>query len=508
MKNSVKIVIFSIYFLLLLVVSGKLFFEESFDRFFSLLFSFQKNVQKELTVGLSEPLVRLDPLANDTGSRSRLLHIYESLISVSPDLQIKPGLAISFGALDNTTWEFRLRPDVAFHNEKKLEIDDVFYSLEQAGKASNSGVKDLVSGIRELKKIDDRIFHIITNSADPLLPQKLSQIFIFPKDVPYGLSAGTPIGTGPYQFQKNENGVLTLQRFNDYRDAKPVFETVRLQTFASKDEKLAAFRNHTIDIVANVPPDFARHFRFEDYELKTLPSLEVNFLMFNFDKMFRDRKLREAVALALKTTDLAKLTQGFAVPATQFVGNGIFGYDPQITLRTPDPKAASELVKEVSASRISVVLDLPKGLEVFGTSVKDQLKKIGIDVELRYSSPQELGRKIVNRDTEFFFFGWRSDLGDASDFLTAVIHSPSGSFGQFNGGNYQNAEVDRLIELSKETIEQEIRLKYLRDVMKKITVDDIIGVPLFSPEVLYGVSKDVKFTPRVDGYVLAQEVKV
>lgn len=504
MKNSVKILIFTFYFLALLVVSGKLFFEESFDRFFSLLFSFQKNIQQELTVGLSEPLVRLDPLANDTGSRSRLLHIYESLVSVSPDLQIKPGLAISFGALDDTTWEFRLRPDVLFHNEKQLEIDDVFYSLEQAEKASNSGVKDLMSGIRELKKIDDEIFHIITNSADPLLPQKLSQVLIFPKDVPFE----TPVGTGPYIFQKNENGVLTLQRFNDYRDAKPVFETVRLQTFASKDEKLEAFKNHTVDIVSNVPPDFARRFQFEGYELKTLPSLEVNFLMFNFDKTFRDRKLREAVALALKTTDLAKLTQGFAVPASQFVGNGIFGYDPQITLRTPDPKAAAELVKEVSgANRISVELDLPKGLEVFGTSVKDQLKKIGIDVELRYSSPQELGRKIVAQETEFFFFGWRSDLGDASDFLTAVIHSPSGSFGQFNGGNYRSAEVDRLIELSKETIEGETRLKYLRSVMKKITVDDIIGVPLFSPEVLYGVSENVKFTPRVDGYVLAQEIK-
>lgn len=505
MKRPIKILLFSFYFLILLGITGKLFLEEQFDKVFSIFTSLRLRDGQTLIIGFSEPLIRLDPLANDTGSRARLFHIYEALVSVSPDLQIQPSLAISYGSLDDLTWEFRLRPEATFHNGARLTIDDVFYSLEEARKNPNSGVKDLASGIYELKKIDDQIFHIITESPDPLLLQKLSQILIFPR----GSSFEKPLGTGPYTFQKEDNGTLELKRFNDYWNEKPAYEIVRLLTFVSKDEKLAALKNHTVDIIANVPTDFARNFQFKDFELKTLPSLEVNFLMFNFDKTFRDRRLREAVVQALKVTDLSRLTQGFAVPSAQFVPNGIFGYHPEITLRTPDSKRASELVKEVSNfARIAVPLDLPKGLEVFGTSIKDQLKKIGIDVELRYLPPSELGRKIANRESEFFFFGWRSDLGDASDFLTAVVHSPSGNYGQFNGGNYRNEEVDRLIELSQGTVDQKVRLGHLRAVIQKITVDDIIGVPLFSPEVLYGVSKNVKFSPRVDGYVLAQEVKI
>ena len=44
--------------------------------------------------------------------------------------------------------------------------------------------------------------------------------------------------------------------------------------------------------------------------------------------------------------------------------------------------------------------------------------------------------------------------------------------------------------------------------MNKITNEDVIGIPIFSPEVLYAVSTGVKWKPRVDGYVLAQEVEL
>ena len=48
----------------------------------------------------------------------------------------------------------------------------------------------------------------------------------------------------------------------------------------------------------------------------------------------------------------------------------------------------------------------------------------------------------------------------------------------------------------------------MRSVFKTVTVDDIVGIPLFSPEVLYAVRKNLIWTPRVDGLVLAQEVKM
>jgi peptide/nickel transport system substrate-binding protein len=500
MKSPLKIVGFTLYFVLLVVVCGKLFFETQFNVAVNFLIPAQKQTEKTLTIGYADPLLNLSPLANDTGSRSRLLHVYEALTSVTPDLQIKPGLAIAYGSLDPNTWEFRLRPDVVFQNGDPLTIEDVIFSLEKAKKAPDSGVKDLSSTIKEVKKIDSETFYIITVQPDPLLPNKLSSLFIFSKKSDDGI----PFGTGPYVISKNDNGSLELDRFSAYWGDKPNFNKIVLKTLSSKQEKINALSNGSVDILANLPADLAGNFEFKSFNLKTRPSLEVNFLMFNFDGVFKSHNAREAVSLALRTDQLARLAQGFAVPVSQFVSDGIFGYDPSITKIESDTTRALELVP----SGLKTTLDLPKGLEVFGENVVAQLKAVGIDVTVNYISPQELGKKITAQASDFYFFGWRTDLGDASDFLTAVAHSRVGNFGQFNGSDYENPEVDRLIELSQTTVSQTERLNYLRAAMKKITVDDIIGVPLFSPEVLYGVSNGIEFSPRVDGYVLAQEVKM
>ena len=147
-------------------------------------------------------------------------------------------------------------------------------------------------------------------------------------------------------------------------------------------------------------------------------------------------------------------------------------------------------------------------IEVFGDAIKKQLAQIGLAVTTRFSSPHELGFQILSGKSDFFFFGWRNDLGDASDFLTAVVHRRAGDLGHFNGRNYSNSEVDRLIEESVATVEQDVRLLKMREAMKIITEDDIIGVPLFSPDVLYAVSNKLSWKPRVDGFILASEVKM
>jgi len=133
-------------------------------------------------------------------------------------------------------------------------------------------------------------------------------------------------------------------------------------------------------------------------------------------------------------------------------------------------------------------------------------ERVGLAAEIRIHSIAEIGQLIQKRQSPFFFFGWRSDLGDALDFLTAVVHSPQATFGQFNGANYINPEVDKLIEESRETLDPRDRLRRMRRALAIITVQDMVGVPLFSPEVPYAVSGDILWEPRVDGYVLAQEV--
>lgn len=493
-QSRLKFVAFGLYFLALFLIVGKLFFETQFDvgtyAIKKVLFGTEDQAQT-LRIGFAQPAPNLDPFSNDSAARPRLMHIYEGLTNIDADLHVVPGLAISFGALDDLTWEFRLRPEVYFHNGKKLETEDVIFSLNRASK-SDSAVKDLLSTVSEIKKINENILHIKTRETDPLLASKLAFIFIVSEE---GNS-----GTGPYEIEKNENGILQLKNFEKYWGEKPKYFNVILKTVAKKDEKLKVLTEESVDILANLPADIGSNFSFKNFKLERQPSLEVNFLMFNFNGIFAQQKLRLAVKNGLNTNKLMSLAHGFAVPANQFVANGIFGFNPEIKEK--------KVIEAENFSGTKFDIDLPKGLEAFGKSLAKQLEEIGLKPNINFLAPDKLSEKILSGKSDFFFFGWKTELGDAFDFLISVAHSRGGDFGAFNGSNYSNSETDNLIELSQKTLDSDERLRYLRSAMKRITEEDIIGIPLFSPEVLYAVSKNVKWTPRVDGYVLAQEVKM
>ena len=44
----------------------------------------------------------------------------------------QPGLAVSWEAVDDLTWEFKLRDGVTFHDGNPLTADDVVFSFERA----------------------------------------------------------------------------------------------------------------------------------------------------------------------------------------------------------------------------------------------------------------------------------------------------------------------------------------------------------------------------------------
>mgnify|MGYP001569794551 CR=1 FL=1 len=52
------------------------------------------------------------------------------------------------------------------------------------------------------------------------------------------------------------------------------------------------------------------------------------------------------------------------------------------------------------------------------------------------------------------------------------------------------------------------RLTQLQEVMKILVEDDLVGVPLFESQVIYAVNPQIRFEPRIDGYILAKDVRL
>ena len=121
---------------------------------------------------------------------------------------------------------------------------------------------------------------------------------------------------------------------------------------------------------------------------------------------------------------------------------------------------------------------------------------------INYLSFDRLRAKIFAKKSEIFYLGWRSEIGDASGFYENVVYSE----GRFNGGNFENKKVDQLIQLSTKNLDDKKRLDQFQEIMRIIVEEEIIGVPLFETDVIYGVKAGVRFSPRLDGYILASEV--
>ena len=234
-------------------------------------------------------------------------------------------------------------------------------------------------------------------------------------------------------------------------------------------------------------------------------------MFFNFNsEFFKDREFRKAVSYLFDYNAFKDLAFSFALSANQFVSSGVLGYNTAISYKGYDVQKARSIIDELFKdrfTRVSLTFDYPANLESIGAYIKNQFKLIGVDVVLNPLNPVELDEKIKSGKSDFYYFGWKSELGDSIDFLKEVVHSrDKNGFGVYNGMNYSNSKVDELIEKSDFMMDLEVRGKLMQDVMKIIVDDDVIGVPLFESKAIYAFNKSVKLDPRIDGYIFATDV--
>ena len=106
--------------------------------------------------------------------------VYEALLDIDFNLAIVPQLALAWKSLNPTTWEFKLRPHVTFHNGEPFTAADVVFSIERA-RAETSDFRGYVAGIVAVEAPDDRTVRFTTSAPDPSLWLKLAEVAILSK---------------------------------------------------------------------------------------------------------------------------------------------------------------------------------------------------------------------------------------------------------------------------------------------------------------------------------------
>lgn len=457
-----------------------------------ILFSGQKYEEETLDIVLNEPATGISPYNLNLNNLIRTANIYQGLVGFDRNLKIIPQLALSWGNLDDYTWEFKLREGVKFHDRSDFNANSVVESLSYARATSSAGIASYINNIKEIKVIDDYNIQIITEDPDPLLLSKLTKFFI---------NRPGNVGTGPYKVKDwNQGKALELIAFTDYWGKQPAYRNVSYTVTTSKTQREKDFDNGKTEILASVTQDQA--LELPESQVKTSYSLEVNFLMFNMqNEIFSDREVRENIKTLFNPEEIEAIGNYFVRQASQFLAPGVYGYNSDIEVFEYDPEnVKTNIFGDNKLERIS--LDYLSSYTTLIEYIQKPLKEAGFSLKLNSLGGTDLIDKIQNNQTDIFLIGWQAENGDAGGFLDAFIHSE----GEFNNGRYVNEEMDELIEEARKEMNIQKRLDLLQNIVKKVD-EELIGIPLFESSRLYAVNEDVNWEPRLDGLIIASEVK-
>ena len=187
--------------------------------------------------------------------------------------KIIPALATDWDPLpDNANvWRFNLRPDVTFHNGNAFNADDVVYSITRA-QMPTSAMKELLTSVKEVRKVDELTVDFETNGPNPLLVNNLTNLFMMdsdwteengisaPQDIAGGettFAASNTNGTGAYMLVSRAVDEKTVLKANpDYwgKDDFPLdISEIVYTPISSAATRVAALLSGEVDFIQDVP---------------------------------------------------------------------------------------------------------------------------------------------------------------------------------------------------------------------------------------------------------------
>lgn len=491
---------------------------------------------KDLTIGLSASTTSMDPQFYVVGPNSAMArNIFDGLVNQDAHQQIQPALAESWQRIDDTTWEFKLRSGVKFHDGSDLDAQDVVASIKRvplAATNSPSSFAPYVKSIVDVVAVDPQTVRITTDGPTPLLLNNLSRVAILPSEqgatTTEQMNKGQGvIGTGPFSFVSwTPDDNIVLARNDAYWGEKPEWDKVTFRIFKNNSARVAAMLAGDVDMIENIPTADTR--RLEGTEGLNVVKSTGNRLMYLHMDQAREQspfakgpdgknplqnaQVRRALSLSLNRDAIVeRIMDGQGTPTGQVVPQGYFGYDPKLTVDAYDVDGAKKLLAEAgypngfdltfhaSNDRYPNDSKVAQAIGQFSSraGVKTAVETLPGSVYFTRASAQEFS---------LIMGGAAVETGEASGVLGPLLETYGEKAGQGNRGRYSNPEFDATLNEARHTLDDAQREALLQKATE-IAVGDLGIIPLFFLDNTWAMKKGLVYEGRSDGYTLPELVK-
>jgi len=473
--------------------------------------------------------------------------IYEFLLVRDKKLNLQPALAESWTKVNDTTWRFKLRPGVKFHDGSAFTADDVVFSFERA-RSDTSQLRAYANASGIPKKIDDLTVEFTTTGPNPIELEHIATINIMSKawceknraTKPQNytqkedmITAHQANGTGPYMLKTREPDVKTVltknpdwwglreKRFEGNADE------VVYTPIVSDATRVAALLSGEVDLVNDPPPQDVPRLK-QTQGIKVLEGTENRIVFIGMDQArdellysnvkgknpFKDKRVRQALYQAVDIEAIKKNTmRGLSQPSGAMLPSPLTT-TPAVEKRLPyDKEAAKKLLAEAGyPNGFEVTLDCPNNRYVNDEKICQALAamwaQIGVKVAVNAMPRATYFPKLEKTDTSMYMLGWGGATTDGIFVLQPVLATYNGKGdGDYNYGRYRNAKLDELTAKIKVNMKEEERLGQIHDALLAHNTE-VNHIVLHRQVIPWAARSNVTAVHRADNNVIPYWVEV
>lgn len=460
----------------------------------------QELKKNKISIAMKADPKTLDPQKSiDTMSNKSITLIYDTLLDLDENLNLKPNLAESWERLDDCNVVFHLKKGVKFHNGEELKAEDVKFTLERA--ASSPQTLYLFKPITKVTVIDDYTVQVTTDKPFGALLNNLAAVqggIVSKKAVlKYGDDyVNHPVGTGQYKLKEWLPGNrIVFEGFKDAYQGAPNFEELTYLTIPEVSNRMIALETGEVDVAFDIGiMDKETIENSNNLELVEVESPALLYLGFDqTNPIYQNKKLREAIAYAIDNQTFVDVVfRGSAVAGDSPLPKASPAYNGNVKKYNQDIEKAKKLLAEAG---------YPNGLDIelwcmddgprvdMCVIIQDQLKKIGINLEIKIFEFGAYVSKTALPNKELYFLSWNSS-GDGDVALYPLFHSSQhGAPG--NRSFYSNKEVDKLLDKARVSVDEEERRSLYKEV-QNILQEDLAIYALAYPKINLAKNKELK----------------
>lgn len=463
---------------------------------------------------IGDASVLLPVLASDSGSFDITGLIYNGLVKYDKDIRLTGDLAEKWEiSEDKLKIRFFLKKNVLWQDGKPFTAHDVDFNfkLYVDPKTPTAYATDFLK-VKALHVLDD--YTLEATYEKPYAPALGSWgQAIHPKhllegqDVTKSPLQRNPVGTGPYKFKEWKTGEkIELDSYHQYFEGRPYIDRVLTRVIPDLATMFLELKAGKVDQMGLTPLQFTRQVNTkwfdENFSKYKYLAFGYTYLGYNLqDWKFKDKKVRQALTTAINRESIVQgVLLGLGQVAYSPYKPDTMWYNPNVKKFPYDPDAAKKmlaeagwipgadgvLTKDGKPFEFTIITNQGNDLRKnAATIIQSDLKKVGINVQIRVIEWAAFLKNFINkRNFEACLLGWSIGIDPNQ---IDIWNSKKTGERELNFINYQNPEVDELLEQGASVYEPEERKKYY-DKFQEIIAEDQPYTFLYVGETLTMIS--------------------